>query len=342
MPHNHLKKLNFRLKAILPKNIPIANTLADLLNISKEGAYRRLRGETSFSLEEALNLRKAFGISLDELTGSTEQVSFGFRPMYNQPLNFTEYLKDITVRFKKIGHISNSTTYNVCGDLPFFRQFGYPNLASFKIFYWKHSILNDKKLENTTFSLKSFKDADLELAENIYDAYLNVNSAEVWTTDTIVSILKQLEYFYDCGLFEQPEDLPLLYHDLILLLNSLRKDARATNKIDRNGDMKGDFTLYLCELRFDNNSIFFKTDKPRYLANGFNSFNSLQTEDQRILEEYQSWFDVMLSKSITISGQAERYRHDFYKYNLEQILQSAASRLSLDQCEELRQVQQFG
>jgi hypothetical protein len=182
----------------------------------------------------------------------------------------------------------------------------------------------------------------MELAKSIYSAYLDVHSAEVWTTDTIVSTLKQLEYFYDCGLFQNPSDLYNLYNDLIALLNSLRKDSRATYKIDHQGQMRGNFQLYLCELRFDNNSIFFKTDKPRYLASGFNSFNSLQTEDARILEEYHAWLDVMLSKSINISGQAERHRYDFYKYNLNQVLKSAESRLSAEECVQLKQVQQFG
>lgn len=70
----------------------IAITLANLLGISKEGVYRRLRGESSFTLEELVILCRELGISIDELLEDTENVNFTFKPLYNQPLQLDQYL----------------------------------------------------------------------------------------------------------------------------------------------------------------------------------------------------------------------------------------------------------
>lgn len=78
----YLKKFNNRLNSIVGANINTALTIAQLLNISKEGAYRRLRGDTSFNLDELLVLRRSLGVSIDELTEGTENISFSFKPMY--------------------------------------------------------------------------------------------------------------------------------------------------------------------------------------------------------------------------------------------------------------------
>lgn len=299
-----------------------------MLEISKEGAYRRLRGDTSFSLEELLILRRNLGISIDELIDGTESVNFSFKPLYNKPLELDEYFKDIAVRFRKLAYIENSMTFNVCEDLPFFRQFGYKSLASFKLFYWKHSILLDSEYALLKFDLDLIPEQTLELAMNVQKLYLNIPSTEIWTQRTIQNTIKQIEYFYDCGLFKTQEAVKSVYMDLVSLLHDLVNEARLTVKMDNNSIQKGTFNLHLCELSLDNNSIYLETDSPKYLATGFNSFNSLQTMDKRLLKEYRHWLSAMISKSTNISGQAERIRHDFYKSNYDLIINSAKSRLS--------------
>lgn len=322
-----LQKLNNRLKSILPPGTNTALAVSDLLSVSKEGAYRRLRGDTSFTLDELMILRKKIGVSIDELVEGTENVSFSFKPLYNNPLELDNYFKDIQVRFKKLSHIKNTMTYNVCEDLPFFRQFGYPALASFKLFYWKHSILLDPDFTLLKFNLDSIPDTTLNDAAQMNQLYTNTPSTEIWTNRTIKNTLKQIEYFYDCGFFEDVETLHRVYLAIIDLLDDLMNEARLAVKLDDNSNPRGKFTLHICELSLDNNSIYLETHEPKYLATGFNGFNSLHTLDSRLLGEYKKWLCAMISKSTTISAQAERIRHDFYTLNREVIKESANSRL---------------
>ncbi len=322
-----LSKLNNRLKSLLPAHTNMASSVADLLSISREGAYRRLRGDTSFTLDELIILRKKIGISIDELDDGTENISFSFKPLYDNPSELQAYFKDIQFRFKKLSHVKGSMTFSVCEDLPFFRQFGYPAIARFKLFYWKHSILLDPSYAQLKFNLESEPDSALEDAVQMNQLYTHLPSTEIWTNKTISNTLKQVEYFYDCGFFEDPKTLVAVYNDLINLVNDLMTEARLAIKLDNNTNPRGKFTLYVCELSVDNNSIYLETHEPKYLAIGFNSFNSMQTSDMRPLSEYKKWLTAMISKSTNISGQAERIRQDFYKYNYQLITASANARL---------------
>jgi len=56
------------LKKVAPKNMSLVDEIAEILGLSNDSAYRRLRGETALSLDETMLLCKKFRISLDMLT----------------------------------------------------------------------------------------------------------------------------------------------------------------------------------------------------------------------------------------------------------------------------------
>jgi len=55
-------KLMQRLRDGLPENISFVDELADLLQVSTDSAYRRIRGETALSIEEIASICKKFKI----------------------------------------------------------------------------------------------------------------------------------------------------------------------------------------------------------------------------------------------------------------------------------------
>ncbi len=69
-------KLNYqisfidRIKQRAASNLSLVDEIADLLEISNDSAYRRLRSETAISLDEACILSKHFGLSLEEISAS--------------------------------------------------------------------------------------------------------------------------------------------------------------------------------------------------------------------------------------------------------------------------------
>ncbi len=59
-----------QVRSRLPANLSFVDELAEILNISRDSAYRRMRGETILSLDEVKIICNHFGVSLDSLLSS--------------------------------------------------------------------------------------------------------------------------------------------------------------------------------------------------------------------------------------------------------------------------------
>jgi len=83
-------------KQKLNPNVSMADEIALLLNMSKDSAYRRLRGETDFTFDEIGMLSQKFNISLDSLLEIDDKnVTFNYRALDHQDFSFENYLKSI-------------------------------------------------------------------------------------------------------------------------------------------------------------------------------------------------------------------------------------------------------
>ncbi|MBL0273351.1 MAG: hypothetical protein IPQ06_09855 [Chitinophagaceae bacterium] len=58
--------LFLHIKTLLPEHVALVDTIADILDISNDSAYRRIRGEKPISLEEMQKLAVQYKISLDQ------------------------------------------------------------------------------------------------------------------------------------------------------------------------------------------------------------------------------------------------------------------------------------
>ena len=75
MPVSVLNELCCELLKIMGKKSDMVQELADVLQISNESVYRRLRGASSFTLEEMWKLRQEYQLSLDELLDDDNQTT---------------------------------------------------------------------------------------------------------------------------------------------------------------------------------------------------------------------------------------------------------------------------
>ena len=76
-------------KKRLPPNISLADEISDILDISRDSAYRRLRGETILSLTEVRKISNHYGISLDTLLNTqNDSITFQYRSINNESFTF--------------------------------------------------------------------------------------------------------------------------------------------------------------------------------------------------------------------------------------------------------------
>ena len=89
MENNQLQIVFFQfLKSKLQSHVSMADELADLLEISIDSAYRRIRGEKMISLQESSIIASHFKLSIDQLLNLKTSDARVFTGNYVTPDNF--------------------------------------------------------------------------------------------------------------------------------------------------------------------------------------------------------------------------------------------------------------
>src|SRR3954470_5356462 len=82
-----------RFKQVLPPGVGLAEEIADVLDVSIDSAYRRIRGETELTIEEVYKISKKYEISLDEVfSNQNDTVTFSYTKLTDSEKNFEAYL----------------------------------------------------------------------------------------------------------------------------------------------------------------------------------------------------------------------------------------------------------
>ncbi len=147
------------IKQKLKPNISLVDELAELLEISKDSAYRRIRGEKSLDIKEIQILAKYYNLSLDSiLNADTNVLSFHTQVIGAQGFSFKDYLISILERLRMISQMDDKVISYSARDLPIFHNFMFPELAAFKIFFWRKTYLNEPQLVDARFDLDTLPD----------------------------------------------------------------------------------------------------------------------------------------------------------------------------------------
>lgn len=304
-----------RIKEIIPENHSLVDELSDILEISNDSAYRRLRGETSLNIEEVAKLCDHYKLSFDSINAYVSNtVTFAF-DMINEINDYKKNLTNICKELERISKSKEKNIYYAAVDLPIFYNFNFPTLGAFKSFYWLKSVLNCQEYESKKFN-KDYLDIEFtNLGENLFKYYAAIPSVEIWDEGTINSVLKQIEYYWWSGLFEDPNDANLICDELIAELSLVQRQAELSRKlIDENipGGEPNNYSLYISEIEIGNNCILtsIANEKSAYLSH--NTFNNISTVNKAFCDSTEKWFNNFIKKSTLISGVSEKQRYQFF------------------------------
>ena len=198
-------------KAKLPSNISLPDEIAEVLNISTDSAYRRIRGETELSFNELKKLCTRYDISLDAVFATSyDSVLFKSRSIDVDTFTFTDYIKSATKDLEMLGNFEKSELIYAAKDIPMYYHSLFREIAAFKLFFWQKSIFNFPKYENLDFTLDVIPDEELNAASLVWKKYVKVPCSEIWSNETINGFLRQIEFFYESGMIKDLELAKLL------------------------------------------------------------------------------------------------------------------------------------
>ncbi len=310
-----------KIKECLPKNISFVDELGDVLKISNDSAYRRIRGQTDLTIEEITSLCKHFKFSFDSFINNSNNnfVSFSHHQLSSHVSSFNEYLESIKNDLDQVMKFPENERQVIYAaeDIPVFQNFAHPYLTAFKIFYWNKSILNAEGYEDKKFETAHIDKKLLELAKDIYDCYSKINSIEIWSDDTANSTIKQIEFYWDSGAFNSKEDALLVCEELRLMFARISKQAELNIKFDINNkpaSTEKNYELYHSDVMIGNNCVMTKmgTMKGAYIS--YHTFNAMLTTNASFCNETDLWLKNLIRKSNLISGVAEKQRYRYFKH----------------------------
>lgn len=109
------------IKSKLPTHLSMVDEIAELLNISNDSAYRRIRGEKPIGLDEIQKLCKHYKVSLDQLMQiDTDTVIFSANLADNIANNLKNYLEVLLVNLTMIKSLPGCQFYCFNKDIPMF------------------------------------------------------------------------------------------------------------------------------------------------------------------------------------------------------------------------------
>ena len=304
-----------RIKQRLGSHLSLVNEIADVLNLSNDSAYRRLRGETAISLDEAAALAKQFGIPLQDISPHNhEAVLFGRSTFHDKPEDFMQYLTKTEERFQKILESKMKRGIYAAKDIPPFYFFQIPIFGQFKTFYWLKTIRDSSLIQSEKFKPGLIPEEPLKKAKAVAKLYFQIPFAEIWSEDTLNVSLRQVEYFFDAGWMASREVALEVCNALDDIIHIVHKQAEMELKWFDGKPVHPDvpYQLYFNDLAEMHNAISVQTDQSHMAIIGYNAQDYLFTSEPEFCRELEQFQKKQMSKSVLISGGAEKERNQFF------------------------------
>ena len=173
----------------------LVTNVADLLEISQDSAYRRIRGEKPISIEELKVLSKHYKISIDNLLHlKTSNYIFRDNSIEKENYDFNDHLDFHIKNMIQIKTAGSAEIIFYSRDTTIFYFYQIPELLAFKYFYWMHTVFGDPAFSRIKFSLEEHIGKFDRKGQKAAGLFSTLNSTEIWSSETLTLTLKQIQY----------------------------------------------------------------------------------------------------------------------------------------------------
>ncbi|MCD4684024.1 MAG: hypothetical protein K8R86_12135 [Bacteroidales bacterium] len=312
-----------QIKEKLPSHLSLVDEISELLEISYDSAYRRIRGEKSLSMGELNKVSRHFELSVDALFNlKSNNVVFKHVPIIPPEIGVKKWLKIIRDDLKKIQHSSTNEIIYAAKDPPIFQYFQFPEIAAFKMFFWEKTLFQFPQHANKKFAISDFDEEIKTIGEQILAASIKIPTIEIWNEDTFNITFRQIEHYWVSGLFEKKEDIRILCDKLYIWIEHIKKQAELGFKFLYGTEPQGvenSYRFYENEVVLNDNTIFVKTDKFTATYLTYNVLSLLVTTDKAFCKSVENYLKGILKESILISSVNAKERNRFFNKLLEKI-----------------------
>lgn len=307
-----LQRILFKqLKNHTISNISLIDALADLLNISNDAVYRRIRGEKRLDVDEMAKICTHFNISFDALIGAKQQsLHFSYIALdIVTPDVYKQYMKQLLQSFSSLAKANEKEVFFTAVDIPMFHFLPYTELTLFKVFSWSNS--TGAFQGNFREFCTMMKDDELiGIYGQLTTVYKEIQSVEIWTDRSIDAILRSIDYYFESGYFSSIDEALLLCSQLLDMITRINQWSNRGFKDELTGKIP--YRLYLSGIELENNFVVMKWEQSTSCIIKLYTINSMVTSNQDFCNESMKWINNAMHKSILISGASQKESFKFF------------------------------
>src|SRR4030095_534708 len=171
-------------KEMLPPSVSLTDVVSEVLHVSSDSAYRRIRNETPLVLQEAKDLCEHFQLSLDQvLSLKRNSVLFENIRIHNQQYSYKKYLTDLIELVKQVNSFKQKEIIYLTKDVPVFHNFYFRPLIAFRFYFWMKTILQHPDYVTKVIDLNGVLPEIEALSMDLTRCYTQIPSIEIWNTE---------------------------------------------------------------------------------------------------------------------------------------------------------------
>ncbi|HJS56091.1 MAG TPA: hypothetical protein VJ765_16180 [Chitinophagaceae bacterium] len=312
-----------RIKELLPPHASVVDTVANILHVSNDSAYRRIRGETPLVLDEAREICHHFKLSLDQILN----VQSGATLFQNVRVNtknysYAKYLTDIIQQVEYARSFIHKEIIYLTKDMALFHNFYFKPLIAFRYFFWMKSIVQHPDFVNKEFEFSVLSEEIVNLTHELAAAYCRVPSVEIWNTECINSAISQIEFYRESGWFSSSADVKTIYDSVEESIIHLKSQVEYGAKFmpgENPESKKSNFRFFYNRIRLGDNTIIVVTDRIKTVFINYDVLNYMFTRDENFCNPCYEDMQNMMKRSTQISETSEKQRNIFFNIMLNKI-----------------------
>ncbi|NJC25568.1 hypothetical protein [Neolewinella antarctica] len=314
--------------------LEMVQQITQVLNLSKDAVYRRLRGATSLTADEMFRLQQHYRFNDtpgDHTLGSnaaragTFQFSFGERQIKSPD----DYIEQLEGRLRQVRELAGLRLLIASPGIPFFHEMIFPRLFAFKLFIYGSTCWDIPGWRDLRFRPEII---DHQVLDKVYEVgrfSYTVPGRELWTMGILNATLDQIEFMLMSGRLADDQQAFLLLDDVDDLVNHLEAMAKTGRKFLPGEDSSTGARFLPAQNELANNDNVILIDS-QHTSTFFATYimpNFLQSSDSVICDMARDWFNNIDELSTPLGASAGRQRH-WYFNRLRQQVANTRERLS--------------
>ena len=305
------------IKGLMQPHISFVDEVAEVLQISNDSAYRRIRGEKPITLEETKLLCLKYKISIDELLHlNSDAFIFRGNLTNNSDFIYGNWLESCLEVIKRVKTYETHHMYYLAKEFPFFYYFLMPEIASFKSFFFMKSILFYDEWKTAKFSVKDDYSQYHKIWKELSSTFATIPGTEIWNVENVTSTIRQIEFYNATGVFKSVDDMHCLFDKLLELIDHIELQAENGLKLSFHQNPSessgASYNIYINELIMGDNMQIVQLNDKSYTYINHSILNFMMTTSEKFNSYMKKTLEVIAQKSTPISKVNEKERLIFF------------------------------